>query len=76
MSTITTTLQEKTYDYLIKESNEKKIPRNKIIEEALILYKKKQISEIIKKSYSKLWDDLESLELSEAWLEDFSLVYE
>lgn len=76
MSTITTTLQEKTYDYLIKESTEKKIPRNKIIEEALILYKKKQISEMIKKSYSKLWDDLESIELAEVWLEDFNLVYE
>ncbi len=76
MSTITTTLQEKTYDYLIKESSEKKIPRNKIIEEALILYKKKQISELIKKSYSKLWDDLESIELAEVWLEDFNLVYE
>jgi hypothetical protein len=76
MSTITTTLKATTYDFLDKESKTRKIAKNKILEDALELYKKVKTSKMIKESYKWLVDDKENIELAEIWLEDFNLVYE
>jgi hypothetical protein len=51
MSTITTTLKENTYNFLQRESKTRKIAKNKILEDALELYKNVQTSKMIKESY-------------------------
>jgi hypothetical protein len=51
MLTITTTLKEATYDFLQKESKIRKTPKNKILEDALELYKKFTTAKMIKESY-------------------------
>ncbi len=76
MSTITTTLKTTTYNFLKKESETRKIAKNKILEDALELYKRAKISKMIKESYKWLANDKENIELAEMWLEDFNLAYE
>ncbi len=78
MNTLTTTLTTPTYTFLQQESATRKLPKNKILEEALHLYKKLKKSKSIRDSYQQLNTlaaDDEIFEFSEQDLDFFTQQY-
>jgi hypothetical protein len=52
-----------------------KVSKTAILKEWINIMQKIYIQEQIKKSYSNLWNDLESRELVETGIQDFSSLY-
>lgn len=49
--------------------------KSKIIEEAIRIYNENEIKKNIVYSYKNLWNNKESMELTEIWTQDFLLSY-
>ncbi|PID34928.1 MAG: hypothetical protein CR971_00670 [candidate division SR1 bacterium] len=54
MTTLTTTLTNATYAFLQEEAKIRKLSKNKVLEEALALYKRLKTKQMIQQSYQQL----------------------
>lgn len=72
---ISSKIDKKTYDILSELAESMKVSKTAILKEWINIMQKIYIQEQIKKSYSNLWNDLESRELVETGIQDFSSLY-
>ena len=71
MATYTSTLPDSLMDLLNKKAAELSVPKNKLIEKALSLYLEQVKKAEYIKSYKKLAEDTDILELAEEGMEDY-----
>ncbi len=78
MTTLTTTLTNSTYAFLQEEAKTRKLPKNKVLEEALALYKRLKTKQMIQQSYQQLTtleDNDEIVNLADQDLDFFTQQY-
>ena len=73
--TISTRLSKESIVLLDKLAKKNQKTKSKIIEDSLRIYYENEIKKNIISSYSNIWEDNESRELSEIWMNDFLLSY-
>lgn len=73
--TISTRLSEESIKLLDKLARKNQKTKSKIIEDSLKIYYENEMKKNIISSYSNIWKDDESIELTETWVNDFLLSY-
>ncbi len=73
---ITTTLPFELIHFLSEVSEEMNVKKNKVIEDALLFWKKKWIQQKIRQSYEKAPQDLDWKQFSEEGLAETNFLFE
>lgn len=74
MPPITTTLSKTMHLFLLQESKQKKMPRNKIIEMGLQLYQKEQLKKSVIEGFEERKDEYQNIQKDFQTIQSHTLI--
>jgi hypothetical protein len=74
MPPITTTLSQPMHLFLLQESKQKKVPRNKIIEMGLHLYQKEQLKKSVSEGFEERKNEYQTIQNDFQTIQSHSLL--